>query len=106
MTVGLNSIGKRSRARTRRRTTVIAKYRRFAVGLGQITAAEIFANASSRGSMIARTAASLRFIALGRVEMEICRVAYTWRGESVIRIVTAQKTSKYERETYHREIFA
>jgi uncharacterized DUF497 family protein len=33
------------------------------------------------------------------------RVAYTWRGDRVIRIMSAQKASKHERETYHREIF-
>ena len=47
----------------------------------------------------------LRFIALGRVEMEIYRVAYTWRGEKVIRIINAQKASKHEQEIYYRELF-
>ena len=47
----------------------------------------------------------LRFIALGRVEMEIYRVAYTWRGGKVIRIITAQKASKHEQEIYYRELF-
>ena len=58
---------------------------------------------SSKKLMIERTAGSCG--ALGRVEMEIYRVAYTWRGEKVIRIITAQKASGYERETYYREIF-
>jgi len=47
----------------------------------------------------------LRFIALGRVEADIYRVVYTWRGEGVVRIITAQKASRHEREIYFREIF-
>jgi uncharacterized protein len=36
---------------------------------------------------------------------EIYRVAYTWRGEMVVRIITAQKANRHERETYYHEIF-
>jgi uncharacterized protein len=50
------------------------------------------------------TATGQRFIPLRRVETEVYRVAYTWRGEKVIRIITAQKARKHEREAY-REIF-
>jgi uncharacterized protein len=47
----------------------------------------------------------VRFIALGRVDMAIFRVVYTWRGEGVIRIISAQKAGKNEREIYYRQIF-
>jgi hypothetical protein len=48
----------------------------------------------------------IRWIALGRVEAEVFRVVYTWRGESLIRIISAQRASKVEREIYYRETFS
>jgi uncharacterized protein len=74
-------------------------------GVSFLTAAEIFANEIIERIDDREDYGELRFIALGRVETEIYRVAYTWRGEKVIRIITAQKASRYERETYYREIF-
>src|SRR5581483_4206033 len=47
----------------------------------------------------------IRFIALGRVDTEVYRVVFTWRGENLIRIVSAQKASRDEREIYHRATF-
>lgn len=44
----------------------------------------------------------VRFIALGRVDTEVDRVVFTWRGENSIRIISAQKASRDEREIYHR----
>ena len=46
----------------------------------------------------------VRWIALGRAGMEVYRVIYTWRSESRIRIISAQKANQDERETYYREI--
>jgi hypothetical protein len=46
----------------------------------------------------------VRWIALGRVDLEIYRVAFTWRGENIIRIISAQRASIDEEETYYREI--
>lgn len=74
-------------------------------GVSFLTAAEIFATEILERIDDREDYGELRFIALGRVETEIYRVAYTWRGESVVRIITAQKASKHERETYYREIF-
>jgi uncharacterized DUF497 family protein len=74
-------------------------------GVSFLTAAQIFANEIIERIDDREDYGELRFIALGRVETEIYRVAYTWRGENVIRIITAQKASRYERETYYREIF-
>ena len=70
-----------------------------------LTAAEIFANEILERIDDREDYGELQFIALGRVETEIYRVAYTWRGEKVIRIITAQKASKHEREVYYREIY-
>jgi uncharacterized DUF497 family protein len=74
-------------------------------GVSFLAAGEIFANEIIERIDDREDYGELRFIALGRVEADIYRVAYTWRGEKVIRIITAQKASKYEREIYYREIF-
>ena len=44
-----------------------------------------------------------RFVALGRVEFGVYRVVYTWRGDATVRIISARKASRYERERYYRE---
>ena len=74
-------------------------------GVSFLTAAAIFASEINERVDEREGYGEVRFIALGRVETEIYRVAYTWRGEKVIRIITAQKASRHERETYYREIF-
>ena len=47
----------------------------------------------------------VRFIGLGRVEFEVYRVVYTWRAEKLVRIISAQKAGKHEREIYYRATF-
>ncbi len=74
-------------------------------GVSFLIAAEIFANEIIERIDDREDYGELRLIALGRVETEIYRVAYTWRGEKVIRIITAQKASKHEREIYYRQIY-
>jgi uncharacterized protein len=46
----------------------------------------------------------VRWVALGRAELEVYRVVYTWRSEKLVRIISAQRASKNEEETYYREI--
>ena len=46
----------------------------------------------------------VRWIALGRAGTEVYRVIYTWRAEDIVRIISAQRASKDEEETYHRAI--
>lgn len=70
-----------------------------------LTAAAIFANEIIERVDDREDYGELRFIALGRVEADVYRVVYTWRGEKVVRIITAQKASKHEQEIYYREIF-
>ena len=48
----------------------------------------------------------LRFIALGRVGVEAYRIVYTWRGENRVRIISAQRAAKHERELYYRHTFS
>ena len=74
-------------------------------GVSFFTAAEIFAGEIVERIDDREDYGELRFIALGRVEADIYRVVYTWRGEGVVRIITAQKASRHEREIYFREIF-
>jgi uncharacterized protein len=74
-------------------------------GVSFLTAAEIFASEIIERIDDREDYGEVRFIALGRVETDIYRVVFTWRGEKVVRIITAQKASKHERETYYREIF-
>jgi uncharacterized DUF497 family protein len=58
-------------------------------GVSFLTAAEIFANEIIERVDDREDYGELRFIALGRVETEIYRVAYTCRGEKLVRIITA-----------------
>jgi uncharacterized DUF497 family protein len=71
-----------------------------------LTAAAIFLNERLERIDDREEYGELRWIALGRVDDEVYRVAFTWRGENLIRLISAQKASKDERETYYRETFA
>ncbi len=68
-----------------------------------LTAAAIFANEMLERIDDREDYGEIRFIALGRVEAEVYRVVFTWRGESLIRLISVQKASKDEREIYHRQ---
>jgi uncharacterized protein len=48
----------------------------------------------------------LRIIGLGRVELEVYRVVYTWRNEHSVRIISAQKATQNERKIYYRSAFS
>ena len=48
----------------------------------------------------------VRWIALGRVDAEVYRVVFTWRDEKLIRLISAQKASRDEREIFHRQILS
>lgn len=47
-----------------------------------------------------------RIIALGRVGLEVFRVVYTMRGDNAVRMISAQKASKHEREIYYRQFLS
>jgi uncharacterized protein len=78
-------------------TVNLAKHR-----VSFLTAAEIFANEILERIDDRQDYGEVRFIALGSVETEVYRVVFTWRGENLIRIISAQKASRDEREIYHR----
>jgi uncharacterized DUF497 family protein len=46
-----------------------------------------------------------RRIAVGRAGTKVYRVVYTWRGNHLIRVISVQKASRDERESYHGAIF-
>jgi hypothetical protein len=71
-----------------------------------LTAAAVFLNERFERIDDREDYGEIRWIALGRVEAEVFRVVYTWRGESLIRIISAQRASKVEREIYYRETFS
>jgi uncharacterized protein len=81
-------------------TANLAKHR-----VSFLTAAVIFPNEILERIDDREDYDEIRFIALGRVDTEIYRVVFTWRGENLIRIVSAQKASKDEREIYYRAAF-
>jgi uncharacterized DUF497 family protein len=68
-----------------------------------LTAAEIFANKIVEQIDNREDYGEVRWIALGRADTEIFRVVYTWRGDRLIRIISAQKASRGERDIYHRQ---
>jgi uncharacterized DUF497 family protein len=74
-------------------------------GVSFFTAAAIFRNERLERIDDREDYGEVRWIALGRAETEVCRVVYTWRDKSLIRIISAQKASKDEREIYYGAIF-
>lgn len=75
-------------------------------GVSFLTAAEIFAHEILERVDDRENYGELRLIALGRAGAEIYKVVYTWRGEAAIRIISAQKANRHDREIYDREIFS
>ena len=67
-----------------------------------LTAAEIFTSEILERIDNREDYGEIRFIALGRVDADVYRVVFTWRGENLIRIISAQKASRDEREIYLR----
>jgi hypothetical protein len=72
-------------------------------GVSFLTAAAIFSSERLERVDDREDYGELRWIALGRVGIEVYRVVFTWRGTNLIRIVSAQKASKDEQQIYYRE---
>jgi uncharacterized protein len=73
-------------------------------GVSFLTAAAIFSHERLEKIDDRKDYGEVRWIALGRAELEIYRVTFTWRSENRVRIISAQKANKEERETYYGEI--
>jgi uncharacterized DUF497 family protein len=74
-------------------------------GVSFLTAAAIFLNERLERIDNREDYGEVRWIALGLVDIEVYRVVYTWRSENLVRIVSAQRANKDEREIYFRETF-
>ncbi len=74
-------------------------------GVSFLTAAAIFQNERLERVDDREDYGEVRWIALGRADIEVYRVIYTWRAENLVRIVSAQRASKDEEKIYYREIF-
>jgi uncharacterized DUF497 family protein len=48
----------------------------------------------------------VRHIAFGLSGEKVLQVVYTWRGDNIIRIISARKANRHDTEKYYREIFA
>jgi uncharacterized DUF497 family protein len=75
-------------------------------GVSFLTASAIFLNERLERVDDRKDYGELRWIVLGQVEGVVYRVVYTWRDENLVRLISAQKASKDEREIYYRETFA
>jgi uncharacterized DUF497 family protein len=74
-------------------------------GVSFFTAAATFRNERLERIDDREDYGDVRWIALGRAETEVYRVVYAWRDKNIIRIISAQKASKHEKEIYYRAIF-
>ena len=74
-------------------------------GISFVTAAATFRNERLERIDDRQDYGEERWIALGRVGLEVYRVVFTWRSENRIRIISAQKANEEEREIYYRSIF-
>lgn len=75
-------------------------------GVSFLTAAAIFLHERLERIDDREDYGEMRWVALGRVQTEVYRVVYTWRDENLVRIISAQKASTHEEETYYRETFS
>ena len=73
-------------------------------GVSFLTAAETFDHRMIDQVDDRRDYGEVRLIALGRADGKVYRVVYTWRGDARIRIISARKASRHEREEYLRDL--
>ena len=74
-------------------------------GVTFLRAAEVFAGEIVERIDDREDYGELRLIALGRVGFDVFRVTYTWRNETTIRIISAQRAGKHEQSIYYRATF-
>jgi uncharacterized DUF497 family protein len=75
-------------------------------GIDFLDAALIFENPTLEATDERADYGELRWIAFGLSDETVLQVVYTWRGENVVRIISARKASRHDAEKYFREIFA
>jgi uncharacterized protein len=75
-------------------------------GIDFLDAALIFENPTLEVIDDKEDYGEFRCIALGLSGETVLQVVYTWRGENVIRIISARRANRHDAEKYYREIFA
>jgi len=75
-------------------------------GIDFLDAALIFENPTIEAIDDRVDYGELRWVALGLSGEAVLHVVYTWRGESIIRIISARKANRHDAEKYYREIFS
>jgi uncharacterized DUF497 family protein len=75
-------------------------------GIDFLDAALVFENPTVEAIDDREGYEELRYIALGLSGETVLQVVYTWRGENVVRIISAWKADRHDTEKYYREIFA
>jgi len=74
-------------------------------GIDFLDAALIFENPTLEAMDDHSEYDELRWIAFGISGEKVLQVIYTWRGEDVIRIISAWKANRHDAEKYYRETF-
>lgn len=75
-------------------------------GIDFLDAALIFENPTLEAIDDREDYGELRCIAFGLSGETVLQVVYAWRGENIIRIISARKANRHDAEKYYREIFA
>jgi uncharacterized protein len=75
-------------------------------GIDFLDAALIFENPTMEAIDDRADYGEVRCIALGLSGETVLRVVYTWRGENVVRIISARRANRNDAEKYYRAIFA
>jgi uncharacterized DUF497 family protein len=75
-------------------------------GIDFLDAALIFENPTIEAVDDRDDYGELRMIALGLSGETVLLVVYTWRGENIIRIISARRVNRDDTEKYYRETFA
>jgi uncharacterized DUF497 family protein len=74
-------------------------------GIDFLDAALIFENPTIEAIDERADYGELRYIALGLSGETVLYVVYTWRGENIIRIISARRANRHDAEKYYRETF-
>ena len=75
-------------------------------GIDFFDAALIFENPALEAIDERADYGEVRYISFGLSDETVLQVVYTWRGENIIRIISAWKANRHDTEKYYREIFA
>jgi uncharacterized DUF497 family protein len=75
-------------------------------GIDFLDAALIFENPTIEAIDDRSDYGEIRWRALGLSGETVLHVIYTWRGENIVRIISARRASRDDAEKYYREIFA